>query len=232
METKANSLRTWGLSVIVLAVIAAGFVAYGVITHKEGGFLKVCWEDNNAIYTEDLQGNGSEQNKQCKAPVPLIWPKKQLPLSIVVFGPDNNPIKKNGSGPKVVQAAISDFNLQIGKTIFEMAKITDEEPDVAVIWNIPSIVGSTGSDSRKIGGYVTHSKIGSSMQAIVRIREISSDRLAFITTLHELGHVAGLEHDDFLSSLMYPRMMTDELNTATTRITDSDVRLIVSTYGL
>jgi predicted Zn-dependent protease len=70
------------------------------------------------------------------------------------------------------------------------------------------------------------------MQAIVRIRETSSDRLAFVTTLHELGHVVGLAHDQFISSLMYPRMVTDELNTATTRLTDSDVRLVMSTYGL
>lgn len=230
MDTKQSSLRTWGLVILVFAVIAACCVVYGVITHREAGLLQVCWDNGHASYTEDLQGEG--ESEQCKNPVPLVWPQSQLPLSVVVFSGDHVALKEQERGSKIVKEAIDDFNLQVGRTLFGVAKIADEEPDVVVIWGVPSIVGDNGAGSRKVGGYVNHAKLGTTMQAIVRIRETSSDRLAFVTTLHELGHVVGLAHDQFISSLMYPRMVTDELNTATTRLTDSDVRLVMSTYGL
>ncbi len=233
METKQSSLRTWGLVILVFAVIAACCVVYGVVTHQEAGLLQVCWDNGHASYTEDIQGEGD--SGQCKNPVPLVWPQKQLPLSVVVFSNNHTALKEQDRGSKIVKEAMDDFNLQVGKLLFSVANIADEEPDVVVIWGAPSVVGATGSESGKIGGYVNHAKIGTTMQSIqsiVRIRETSSDRLAFVTTLHELGHVIGLSHDQFISSLMYPRMVTDELNTATTRLTDSDVRLIRTTYGL
>jgi len=228
VANKRNELRTVGLAILVVAVIAVCCVIYGVITHKEGGLLQVCWENSHASYTEDLQGEG--ESKQCKLPMPLVWPDKQLPLSVVVFGGDHVALKEQERGSKIVRDAMDDFNLQVGKILFSIAKIVDEEPDVVVIWGVPSIVGDTGVGSRKVGGYVNHAKIGATMQAIVRIRETSSDRLAFVTTLHELGHVVALAHDQQLSSLMYPRMITDALNTATTRLTDSDVSLLRSLY--
>jgi hypothetical protein len=231
METKANSLRTWGLSVIVLAVIAAGFVAYGVITHKEGGLLKVCWTNNSATYVDDLEGEG-EKSLACKNPTPLIWPQKQIPLSVVVLGANNNMLKEQDEGSRLVRDAMNDFNFQIGKLVFEIAKTSEEDPDVVVIWGVPSVPRAKGSDSYKVGGYVSHTKIGGTMQAIVKIRAVAEERTAFLTVLHELGHVIALTHDDFINSLMYPRLVTTELTTTTARITDSDVRLIRTTYGL
>lgn len=230
METKPNSTRTWLIAILVVAVVAVFFVVYGVITHKEGGFLQTCWQESHAFYVEDLAGEG--ENATCKRPEPLIWPRKQIPLSVVVFSSDNSQIKEQERGARIVKAAVDDFNLQVGKLLFDMAKVQDEEPDVVVIWGVPSIVGDKGAGNHKIGGYVTHAKLGSTMQAIVKIREVSSDRLAYITTLHELAHTVGLAHDSFMSSLMYPRMITDELNTTTTRLTDNDVRLIRTTYDL
>ena len=231
METKSNSLRTWGLGVLVLAVIAAGFVAYGVITHKEAGLLRVCWTGNSATYVDDLDGEG-DKALACKHPIPLIWPQKQIPLSVVVLDANSNVLKESAEGSRLVRDAMDDFNLQVGKLIFEITKGSEEDPDVVVIWGVPSVPRAKGSDSYKVGGYVSHTKIGGTMQAIVKIRDVSENRTAFLTVLHELGHVAALAHDDFINSLMYPQLVTSELTTTTARITDSDVRLLRTTYGL
>lgn len=232
-EQKAESRKRFSKATILIAVmatIAILGVIYGVLTHKEAGLLQVCWHNGHASYVEDLQEEG--ERAACKNPVPLIWPNEQIPLAVATLSADNAPLKEQERGAKIVRDAIDDLNLQIGKILFDVAKIQDDEPDVVVIWGSPLIVGANGSDSYKIGGSVSHAKLGSTMQAIVRIREISSDRLAFITAVHELAHSAGLAHDTFISSLMYPRMITAELNTVTTRLTDNDVRLLRTTYGL
>lgn len=45
---------------------------------------------------------------------------------------------------------------------------------------------------------------------------------------HELGHILGLDHDDFTSSLMYSKIAIDRDPT----ITEKDLELIRLTYGL
>jgi hypothetical protein len=73
-------MKRWVWYVIggLVLALAAGGVLYGVLTHKEAGLMKVCWQNGQAIYN----------NPDCT--LELKWQKKLLPLPyFIAFDEDH-----------------------------------------------------------------------------------------------------------------------------------------------
>jgi len=171
---------------LVLA-LAAGGVLYGVLTHKEPGLMKVCWQNGQANYDGDCQD--------------LKWNKDQLPLKYHInFDKDHKDYIDS-----VVKGADL-WNREIAPVFVRV----DNEADAVVKVTWGSIeVGkhcSAGSTSH------TGSEAGPTGASVV-LRNPSDVHAVYRFAAHEFGHVLGLAHDNAPRSIMYPMQpdVTDEM---------------------
>jgi hypothetical protein len=205
---------TVGAAILLVAAIV--LIIWGVTHHEEGGILEVCWVDGEARYVE-----GSERDHgACEGAQELVWPQEQIPLTIAALSAEGQPLGEDAPEALALNQAVSDFNSQVGFELFRVGtglQSTDAEAHFGGA--IQS--GSSGPAP----GYVTHRRMGGTglLRGYLHVRSdvVADVRLLHVVLLHELGHLAGLKHDDFTLSIMFPitRQM-DAMSTA--HITDVD----------
>jgi predicted Zn-dependent protease len=169
--------KWWILIAVVVFVLAGGGVLWGVLTHKEPGFMEVCWQHGQAVYTN------------CEQTLPLKWSKSQLPLTYYIDFDRHHKVYVES-----VTGAAKSWNQEIGVEVFKRVE-KREDAKVVVKW---------GSVSGNAGGHTSHRGDDSGPKsAEVVLVDASDVRAVYRFAMHELGHVLGLAHDDFESSVMY-----------------------------
>ncbi len=182
---------------LLFILLCAGGVFYGVMTHKEPGFMGVCWE-NGAVkaYDDPLK----DPHPECKAE--LKWKKDQLPLTyFIAFGEDHKDYIDS-----VVKGA-GMWNREIGREVFKRAD-KEEGATVQVVW------GSVPSQGHA-GGHTTHTGgPDGPTGAKVVLSNPSDVHAVYRYAAHEWGHVLGLAHDEAPRSIMYPTQpdVTDKID--------------------
>jgi predicted Zn-dependent protease len=198
-----------------LTIASIAGVIYGVSTHTEAGLMRVCWRsDGEAIYDRCPDDTGSD----------LVWDHVPVTIRVqpYVAGADIS------SGRSAVSEAVSLWNAQVG---VELMRVSDEPTaDAVITWGAPIEVDAEQYDA---GGWCEHHNDGRRMTAEVGIVSIATTRLAYLVTVHELGHLMGLAHDDFESSPMYPltRDDSEDERIGFTVVTTADRDLLRRTYG-
>ena len=207
----------------VLAAVAIFLIVWGVTHHTEGEMLEVCWaEDGTARYVE-----GAERDHgACEGAQELRWPQEQIPLTLAPVSPEGQPLAADVPEVRVLKQAVTDLNRQVGFELFRVG--TGLQPSDAEVRFGGAFLGGEGADSPP-PGYVIHTRLGgtSTYRGHVWIRSDvgSGDRLLFLVLEHELLHLAGLAHDDFPMSIMFP-LTREEWETgvmSTAHVTDRDV---------
>lgn len=212
----------------MLTIAAIFLIVWGVTHHTEGEMLEVCWQpDGLAQYVE-----GSEDDHgACEGAEELLWPQEQIPLTLAPVSSDGQPLAADTPQVRVLGQAVTDLNRQVGFELFRLG--TGLQPSDAEVLFGGAFLGGAGADSPP-PGYVTHRNGPGAYRGHVWIRSDvdSSDRLLFLVLQHELLHLAGLAHDDFPMSIMYPftrdEWWTGEMSTA--HVTDRDVSNLQRRY--
>jgi len=204
-----------------IAVTAAALIGYAVATHSEAGLLSACQVGGRAVYTTDVEGSASSH--PCADPHEVRWPRDALPLSVHVALASEGTV---GRGD--VERAVDDFNAQLGFDLFVVHSDGDSAPNVFLTANVASEDGSSPGEC----SHALRRGDGLVESAGVTVRNVGDVVTAHRIILHELGHVAGLAHDDFESSLMFWRTV-DVLESPTPigRLTDADRETLREIYG-
>lgn len=200
----------------VLAVVVIFLIVWGVTHHEEGDLLEVCWVNGEARYVE-----GSERDHgACEGAEELVWPQEQIPLTLASLTPEGQALGSDSDEVRALTHAVTDLNRQLGFELFRVAgglQSTDAEVRFG---------GALEGESSPPPGYVTHRQMGHMLRGYVWIRSdvVADMRLLHLVLEHELLHLAGLAHDDFTLSIMFPvahsEWDTDVMSTA--HVTDRD----------
>jgi hypothetical protein len=210
-----NIVITVGAALLTVTVIV--LLIWGITHHHEGGLLEVCWVDGEARYVE-----GSESDHgACEGSQELRWPRKQIPITIQNV--------EEEAPARVLAKAAADLNSQVGFELFRM--VAHGQPADASVHIRAFEVQNTPPP-----GYVVHRRSDERMWGEVHIRSdvASVDRTLYLVAEHEYLHLAGLEHDDFTLSLMFPVTHEDwaSENMSTAHVTDNDKALLRELYHL
>ena len=211
--------KHWVMVAIFAAttIAAVALIIYGVTTHTEPGLQRVCWDQQRAQYE-------GEPNLPCVPHEDLIWPTNQMPITITVTAESES---ERVQGEHTVQAAADVWN---GQTGFEIFRFVESGGDAIVHWGAPFEVGhSRGSE----GGWVQHRIEDGRLLADVGIIHVATNRLAYLVTIHELGHLIGLAHDSYEASPMFPitRDDSDDRRMRATVVSSWDKNVIRGIYG-
>ena len=213
---------------IVMALGAIAGVVYGVLTHTEGGLLRVCWHGAAAHYQDDIERGqtAGERIDECEEPEEIRWPQKQIPITVAVVAPSGE-LSEDSDDLQVASAVVRDINAQLGFQLFKLSKQREASlrfhPQAAYEYDATRGVP-------QVPGWATHSKgPGGYLRCDVHVRGGLSVRYAYRVAVHEFGHCGGLAHDpDDPSSVMYPFSEddTDSDNVLPSRLTDNDLSLL------
>lgn len=168
------------VAVIVVTVLAVAGVVVGIATHedRDAGLLSVCWSGSSAVY----------DSTDCAEPQDLTWERSRIPL--IVGAPEDGSL----------DSAIDLVNSQIGCEVLRHDSTVGSEADVIVDLDAAILVGRDVA-----GGATTHSRDSEGrMHAMVEILAVGDAHMKMRVLAHEFGHVLGLAHDDFRTSIMYP----------------------------
>jgi len=207
----------------ILAVVAIVLIVWGVTHHTEGGMLEVCWSaDGRAQYVA-----GSEDDDgPCEGAQEFRWPQEQIPLTLAPVTSEGQLLGADAPQVRVLGQAVTDLNRQVGFELFRVG--TGLQPSDAEVRFGGAFLGGPERADSPPPGHVTHFRLGgtSTYRGHVWIRaDVGSvDRLLYLVLEHELLHLAGLAHDDFTASIMYPltREDWDQEVMSTAHVTDQD----------
>lgn len=191
------------------SIFCLSLVAYGVLTHREAGFIPVCWNNNIIEY-------GCEEN-----PSFIKW--SHLPVTVRVEAHTKRSADQK-DGVTAANSAANVWNKQVGR---DMIKIVNGPADAVLYWGRPS-----HDVTKQEGGHVQHyRKSDASLTAEVYISNTSTVMVRHAILIHEFGHLLGLAHDNFQASPMYHSYIDDEEAIPLyIRITDADTKLLADTY--
>lgn len=201
----------------VLAAVVIFLIVWGVTHHTEGEMLQVCWVNGEARYTDDTEGSSGS----CDRPEELAWPEKQIPITVTPTTPDGQVLGEDSDESKALAHAVTDFNRQVGFRLFRMER---ELGSASAVVRLGGAFRSGGESPPP--GHVTHRRVATGLRGHVFVRSdvVADSRLLHVVLLHELGHLAGLAHDDFTLSIMFPlaREEWESGEMSTAHVTDRD----------
>lgn len=226
-DKKRNIAITVGAG--ILAILCIISITYAVITHEEPTLLEVCWTDGKAQY---MEGATEEDYGVCSRGKELVWPKKQIPLTVAAVAAYSEVVLAPGaSGRKALDSAIKDINRQVG---CEVLRPTALRNDASILARLGEPVGIyTGGDRKGKGekrgnpplGFARHTKKQNKEQRrddsnklhklhcnLTVYSHANNIRWQYLVVHHELLHCIGLtHHPDNPSSAMYPFSYDDTM---------------------
>lgn len=193
----------------VFCLLCIGLVIFGVTQHTEPGLMMVCWNANGEAEFDTACGDEASE---------IRWDRVPLVVDSEVED-------------EALNSAVSTFNSQVG---CEMLRLSTGSvvPNVTVntdsVFDVgsPDVIGGMTSFTRYANGTVS---------AEVNVAAVTNSYLRQRVLVHEFGHVFGLAHDNFESSVMFPVQSFDELGTGSgtmdfIRLTDFDRSLLARLY--
>jgi hypothetical protein len=141
------------------------------------------------------------------------WEKSDFPLRVSVVQQD---MSLDGMNREALSTAMSQMNWRLGFKAFQLA---NKDAHVAFLFQVPYEKGKM-----ETSGLATCKK-GWCKVEICNVPTVTEMTLAI---RHELGHVLGLDHDDFEDSLMYGGELKEGQQY---RLTDYDRSLIRAKYS-
>ena len=215
---KSRSFRVAVAIVGITAVIAIVGIVVGVLTHHERTLLLACWGNNTANYVE----KGTRPN--CDQPEEVIWPSKQIPITVTVLGMDGSETA-DPAFAKSMAAEVRSLDAELGMGLFSMVQSAGYVSAREVPYE------RSMGDER---GIVVHHR-DSQGQIFVDMRIVSGlDMSTFHEVVrHELLHAAGLAHDDYEESVMFPITPDYIFSTGISkrRISDADLNRLRKLYN-
>ncbi len=159
----------------ILLVLVAVLMAVFIPRHTEPGLLKACRKESTgeALYS----GSCFE----------LEWERR-------------GPHTVSSNNRELAEDLIDVTNRMLGCKAFVYSDVPGEN-DVIMLFDTIPVPGELPGHG---GGVTTHylSKADKVVSATVKIANLVLEQDIYSAGIHELGHVAGLAHDDFKSSIM------------------------------
>lgn len=217
----------------ILAVAAVVLLVWGITHHTESALLEVCWvEGPENDLREARYVEGAEQSHgACEGSEELVWSSEQVPITLAPVAIDGTPMDSDAPEVRVLQQVVADLNRQVA---FELYRLGGglQPSDAEVAFGALLARGAENPPP----GYTRHTRLGrtDTLRGYVVIRSdvLADERLLYLVLEHELLHLAGLAHDDFPASIMYPytREEWDVSHMSTAHVTDFDVNLLQARY--
>lgn len=189
MNIKSKIIIISVISLVSVAII--GSIVYGVVSHTEAGLLRVCWTSGGAAdYNQD----------NCSFPQEIRWQERDFPLSV----------SGNVEDSTEITSAIEIVNSQMGCELLRQVPRAQLggllAPRVRVTLNDTATVHVD-----RVGGLTNHGMVeNGDIYAAVSTFMLTNSYMTMRTLVHEFGHVLGLAHDDFRSSIMFPEQTSTE----------------------
>lgn len=202
-------LKSWKFAMIVfvvLCVAAVGGVAYGVLTHREAGFMEqgYPWAERTAY--------------------PLNVCVHSYPLVGLLDRPGYRRIAT--ADDEVHAANLTDaINQRLGVTMFRVSPNAAGICDILIVYDVPSGVDDQDAIVEP-GGYA----VVRPGQCEIGLSNVTGE-LKSLTLYHELGHCLGLDHDDQETSIMRRVQRPTPPGQYPPMISDSDRALLLEAYN-
>jgi len=231
---KAAGWKKWLVIGIAGAVAIAAIVllVIGVSRHVEPVLLTVCWDEEGVARYIDDEIEGHNEAESCSGSEELVWATKQIPITISTISTldDGEPgiFAEDDPRHRVLDQTIRDLNRELGFELF-VRRPAGTTPVSGWVHFGQGIEARQAGDSERTTppGRVSHRREpDGSLDGHVYVRSDveSSDRLLYCVLRHELLHLAGLAHDSFTASIMYPFTRDDSIEgpMSTAHVTDRD----------
>lgn len=179
---------------VVLAVAAAVLVFVGVMTHKEPGLLGACFGPDGRV--EVYESTGASGCPEVR------WDASRVPLR--VHASTSNPYPPAEPG-EATRGAIDFINARLGFDLFRYVEEGVADVEVRVGEAVEVGAGATLDGLARAGGDASHRLVGGLLSAEVRTANTGTVGVLHRVLVHELLHAAGLAHDPFEDSVMFPR---------------------------
>ncbi|MGD9209122.1 MAG: matrixin family metalloprotease [Desulfobacteraceae bacterium] len=198
-------MKRWLLYLIIgIVVISTGIgVFYGVYTHKEPGFMRICWQNGVANY-----------NGECQE---IIWPKNKIPITYYI-----NSDKQNKDYDTAIKAGANLWNKEVCPLFREVNDIN--EATVIVSW------GYIDTTTMHSAAHTSHEGQNGPERANVVFNTPSDTHAIYLFAAHEFGHVLGLDHDTAPNNIMYPTQPGLTKNIQFVLPSDHDIKLLQKHY--
>ena len=221
------------VGVAILFVVSAVSLIYAIATHEEPTLLEVCWtNDGRALYPKNTT---EETYGACSRGQELVWPEKQIPLSVAaVTGVEEIVLAPGTKRREALDQAIQDINSQVGCKVLSPTAFRDGSAilahlGTAVVIELGRSRGRKGEGGGHSSlGYARHrrEKSGELLRCNFSVSSrVNNLRGEYLVTHHELLHCLGLSHDpDNPSSAIFPFTYDDTMwdSMISVRITDND----------
>jgi len=184
--------------VVILTVAVIGLILYGVLSHKEPGFMDTTSEWSRTDFPLQVCASAYADRTICD-PSDLVCENEETNLS--------------RDASTVVSDAITVTNRRLGFAAFKLASTNC---NVSVVVGAPSAAGSV-----EPGGSATIGFKSCDVETVDVHGEVRS-----LVMQHELSHCLGLAHDNYKQSIMRRTQSTTPAGEFPPRISDSDRALI------
>ena len=224
----------------VLLVVSVVGVIIGVVRHREGEFLEVCWTDEGiAQYKESHEELGVEaQENTCERYEEYIFQKGQIPITIALYDCEESPQPLQDEAQiRDIEHAVKNFNREVGFKLFKLSFVSTSNNELTG----KAFIGCAyehefrGKNYKLSAGRVQHYKRNGRVGFYMWIRSdvASSSPMLYEVFSHELGHAVFFEHDRYKTSRMYDTISENEFSSVPNQvyISDTDRRGLIERYS-
>ena len=185
--------------IVLMLISIMSLLMVGVVNHEKPHILHACvsWKGKFTYVSKaEALASGCAQ---------ISWKEKTLPLKVYIMSMMKPPFYDPGT---VTMEGVAQFNKEAG---FEFYSITTEEDeaDIVMLYGVPSALRmKNGMGESHVLGTTQHyyNMELKKQQSLINIYDIISHmNILRKVIVHELGHAAGLAHnEDEEDELMYP----------------------------